>query len=89
MQSAQVDLGPLQDGDTKGTAAAQARACRSSCRLAAVLAAARQVSSSTGDMTIEEFKEWLKQLDTNKVGQLSRQELRQALLQADRSCGKP
>ncbi|KAF3326762.1 hypothetical protein FCM35_KLT08392 [Carex littledalei] len=51
--------------------------------------ALKQVSSSTGDMTIEEFKEWLKQLDTNKVGQLSRQELRQALRQADRSCGKP
>lgn len=41
--------------------------------------ALKQVSSSTADMTIEEFKEWLKQLDTNKDGQLSREELRQAL----------
>jgi calmodulin len=41
--------------------------------------ALKEVKSSSSDMTIEEFKEWLKQLDTNKDGQLSREELRQAL----------
>lgn len=41
--------------------------------------ALKQICTSTADMTLEEFKEWLKQLDTNKDGQLSREELRQAL----------
>jgi calmodulin len=41
--------------------------------------AIKQIKSTCGYMTMEEFKEWLKQLDTNKDGQLSREELRKAL----------
>ncbi|XP_010943034.1 polcalcin Cyn d 7 [Elaeis guineensis] len=35
--------------------------------------------SLDGDMTVEEFKEWLKKFDTNKDGRISREELRKAL----------
>jgi calmodulin len=41
--------------------------------------AIKQISSTCGDMTMEEFKEWLQKLDTNKDGQLSREELQKAL----------
>ncbi|XP_008777302.1 polcalcin Phl p 7-like [Phoenix dactylifera] len=35
--------------------------------------------SLDGDMTVEEFKEWLKRFDTNKDGRISRDELRRAI----------
>ncbi|KAG6498113.1 hypothetical protein ZIOFF_046022 [Zingiber officinale] len=44
-------------------------------------AAARAVS---GEMTVDEFKEWLKRFDADKDGRISRQELRRAIRSIDR-----
>lgn len=41
--------------------------------------APKQISTSSHYMTVEEFKEWLKQFDLNNDGFLSHKELRQAL----------
>ncbi|XP_074585566.1 putative calcium-binding protein CML18 [Curcuma longa] len=44
-------------------------------------AAARAVG---GEMTVDEFKEWLKRFDADKDGRISRQELRRAIRSIDR-----
>ncbi|MQM14750.1 hypothetical protein Taro_047685 [Colocasia esculenta] len=36
-------------------------------------------TSKSAELTVEEFKEWLKRFDTDKDGRISREELRQAI----------
>lgn len=41
--------------------------------------AIKHTHSSNGEMTVEEFREWLKSFDKDKDGRISRAELREAI----------